>query len=148
MRLHDAISRVDDVRADAADNVQLREQISLGRKLKEDGRYEEALEALQVALVHSNELKQLSATRAILRIKAAVFREMELFKEALQCLMRVLAVSMAKEEFSGDADVFGEIADLYAELGDLEQSAEYYDRYLEAIKTGLPSNLTSTWDMA
>jgi tetratricopeptide (TPR) repeat protein len=127
---------------------QLREKISFGRRLKEDGQYEEALKALQEALVLSYVIKQLSATRAILRIKAAVFRNVGRYQEALLCLMRVLAVSMAKEEFSGDADVFGEIADVYAELGDLEQSGEYYDRYLRAIESGLPSKLTSTWDMS
>lgn len=113
----------------------------------DEGRYHEALEALQAGLKLSHQANILSATRAIMRLKAKMFRKQHKPAEALQCLEKVLAVSIAMEEFSGDADVFGEIADLYADLGNMEQAAEYYDRCLNAISSEQPSQLSSTWDM-
>lgn len=102
---------------------------------------------LQSTLKLTDEAGIRSATRAVLRVKARVLKEQGKISETLACLQKVLAVSIAMEEFSGDADVFGEIADLYTQLGDLEQAAEYYDRCIAAIASDQPSQLSSTWDM-
>lgn len=127
---------------------QLMIYISRARSLLDEGKTGEALEDLAVAQTLSKEAELLPATRAILRLKAEVYRDQKQYKEAVDCLVKVLAVSMAMEEYSGDADVYGEIADLYTELGDLQQAGEYYDRCIAAISVGQPSNLSSTWDMA
>eukprot|EP00951_Prasinocladus_malaysianus_P046745 scaffold647909_cov47-Prasinocladus_malaysianus.AAC.2 len=127
---------------------QLLGDIRLGRDFLDKQDYTNALEVLQKALLLSRDLDVLPATRAIMRLKARAYKEMQQYEDSLKCLEKVLLVSIAMEEYSGDADVCGEIADMYTQIGDLEQAAEYYDRYLAAISNGLPSNLSSTWDMA
>jgi len=127
---------------------QLLAYISRGRAALDAGKTNEALEVLAKAQTLSKEAEVLPATRAILRIKAEAYRADGNLREAVDCLIKVLAVSMAMEEYSGDADVYGEIADLYTELGDMAQAGEYYDRCIDAITVGQPSNLSSTWDMA
>jgi len=45
--------------------------------------------------------------------------------------VQVLSISVEIDDYIGDADALGTIADLYTELGDYEKAAEYYDKYLE-----------------
>eukprot|EP00192_Tetraselmis_astigmatica_P021341 CAMPEP_0117677702 /NCGR_PEP_ID=MMETSP0804-20121206/16885_1 /TAXON_ID=1074897 /ORGANISM="Tetraselmis astigmatica, Strain CCMP880" /LENGTH=267 /DNA_ID=CAMNT_0005487001 /DNA_START=38 /DNA_END=841 /DNA_ORIENTATION=- len=139
----------------SAEEVQLYEQreqllnyIRQANTMLDSEAYDEALEVLKSALALSNEAGIHSATRAVLRVKGRVLKAQGKLEETLACLQKVLAVSIAMEEFSGDADVFGEIADLYTQLGDMEQAAEYYDRCIAAIGADQPSQLSSTWDMA
>jgi hypothetical protein len=37
----------------------------------------------------------------------------------------------------GDADALGSIADMYTEMGDLENAGRYYDMYLDALNEEL-----------
>lgn len=45
---------------------------------------------------------------------------------ALQDLHRSMALSQQLGETTGDADTLGELADMYAELGDLETAGRFY----------------------
>lgn len=63
-----------------------------------------------------------------------------------QCLERGLNISSTiGGTYVGDADMYGEIGDLYVELGDYVKAQEYYDRCIKALESDniLP---TSSWD--
>lgn len=59
-----------------------------------------------------------------------------LYREAIGNHKRVLELSRASGEQSGDTDALGAIADCYTELGDLECAAKYYDRYISRLEAG------------
>lgn len=46
------------------------------------------------------------------------------FAAAVLCLQESMGISATLQEYSGDADSLGELADLYVELGDMERAAE------------------------
>jgi predicted RNA polymerase sigma factor len=50
-------------------------------------------------------------------------------------MMQVLAIVEAhKSEMAETTDTLGVIADIYTDLGNMEQAAVYYDRYLETLQ--------------
>lgn len=56
-------------------------------------------------------------------------------KAAIQHLLRVLEISKEMDDFVGDADAYGTIADIYTEMGNFDTAAQYYDRYIERMDT-------------
>lgn len=92
------------------------------------------------ALVHFEKARMLSRAegnmiqeRRAERGLAAASRMQKQFKKAIGHLERVLEISKEMDEYTGDADAYGVIADIYTELGDLEKAAKYYDLYLKNI---------------
>mmetsp|Transcript_9174 Transcript_9174/g.22117 ORF Transcript_9174/g.22117 Transcript_9174/m.22117 type:complete len:316 (-) Transcript_9174:160-1107(-) len=126
---------------------QLLSSLTEARELLEAKQFVRAEAVLQPALGLARQERIGPAARAVLRLLARAYAGMEMFREAVGCLEQSLAVSIEMEEFSGDADVFGEIADLHTQLGNLELAAEYYDRCIAAIGSGQPSQLSTTWDV-
>jgi tetratricopeptide (TPR) repeat protein len=55
-------------------------------------------------------------------------------QQAIKHLKRVLAISEQLEEYTGDADAYGSIADIYADMGEFEKAAEYYDNYINKMQ--------------
>ena len=53
---------------------------------------------------------------------------------AIADLLAVLEISQVMQEFTGDTDALGAIADLYTETGELEKAGAFYDRYIAALK--------------
>lgn len=85
--------------------------------------------ALLLAKGSGNKLQERRAVRGI----AAVKRRQGQRKQAIKQLKRVLALSNEIENHAGDMDAVGTIADLYAELGDLETAADFYDQYIAVM---------------
>jgi len=74
------------------------------------------------------------AERKALRGLGAAFQLQGKNKEALKHMMRVLEiVEEHKGEMVETTDTLGVIADIYTDLGDMEQAAVYYDRYLAML---------------
>jgi len=65
---------------------------------------------------------------------AAAKRQQGDMKGAIADLKEVLDVSQRINDYVGDTDALGSIADMYTELGDLEQAGKYYDMYLLQLK--------------
>ena len=62
-------------------------------------------------------------------------------------LHEALGISKGIEEFSGDVDTLGALADIYVEKGDMERASELYDQVIEAIRVeDATSPLSSSWD--
>ena len=56
-------------------------------------------------------------------------------QEAIKYHSMVLAISKREGEESGNTEAYGAIADCYTELGDLEQAAKFYDKYIARLET-------------
>lgn len=56
------------------------------------------------------------------------------FKEALLAMQTVLALSTEQSDHAGETDALGVIADIYADLDQLELAAEYYDKYFNSLQ--------------
>ena len=52
-------------------------------------------------------------------------------------MKEVLSISDQLGDHVGDADALGSIADMYTEMGDLENAGRYYDMYLDALNKEL-----------
>ena len=71
--------------------------------------------------------------RRAMRGLAACRRENGDVKGSIADLKRVLEMSGEIGDTTGDADAYGQIADLYTDLGDLESAGTYYDKYIDAM---------------
>ena len=81
---------------------------------------------------------QVQVRRAV-RGLAASKRGMGDRKGAIAGLLEVLEISKAINNRDGDTDALGTIADMYTEIGDLENAGKYYDQYLDALNDDLSS---------
>ena len=104
-----------------------------GRKLLESKKGAAALVHFEKARMLSrsdgNKVQERRAERGL----AAASRMQKQFKKAIGHLERVLEISREIDEYTGDSDAYGNIADIYTELGDLEKAAKYYDLYIERM---------------
>ena len=75
--------------------------------------------------------------RRAVRGLAASKRGRNDFKGAIAGLKEVLQISEQLGDHVGDADALGSIADMYTEMGDLENAGRYYDMYLDALNEEL-----------
>lgn len=55
-------------------------------------------------------------------------------QQAIKHLQAVLAISSELNEYTGDADAYGSIADIYADMGEFEKAAEFYDNYINKMQ--------------
>mmetsp|Transcript_619 Transcript_619/g.1819 ORF Transcript_619/g.1819 Transcript_619/m.1819 type:complete len:292 (+) Transcript_619:352-1227(+) len=104
-----------------------------GRKLLEVSKGAAALVHFEKARMLSRSAGNKVQERRAERGLAAASRMQKQFKKAIGHLERVLEISKEMDEYTGDADAYGVIADIYTELGDLEKAAKFYDLYLKNI---------------
>lgn len=78
-------------------------------------------------------MKDFYEERSALKGAAICKQAMGQHQDALDLLMKVVAINLDLGEIGSDADTYGRIADLHAELGDMSEAAHWYDRCLEAI---------------
>jgi pentatricopeptide repeat protein len=60
------------------------------------------------------------------------------YRQAIKNLERVLEISTEMQEYTGDADAYGTIADCYTDLGEFEKAAMFYDKYIECMNKDGP----------
>lgn len=53
---------------------------------------------------------------------------------AIKYLKQVLKISEEMKEYTGDADAYGSIADIYADMGEFEKAATFYDSYINKMQ--------------
>lgn len=120
--------------------------IKESRDWTKEGRPDEGVMALVRAEELAIELKDPVAERGVVRAMSTCYRAQGKLSDAIQCLERGLNISSTiGGTYVGDADMYGEIGDLYVELGDYVKAQEYYDRCIKALESDniLP---TSSWD--
>ncbi|CAG9461586.1 unnamed protein product [Pedinophyceae sp. YPF-701] len=101
-----------------------------GKRLLKAGNGNGAMVRFEKALVLSRAMGMKVQERRAMRGMAAAARIQGKYKDGIEYLEGVLRISGEIQDYVGDADAYGTIADLYTELGDYEKAAEYYDLYL------------------
>ena len=104
-----------------------------GRKFLRDSKPTEALASFKKSLMLARVVGDLISVRRATRGMGAAKRQLGDRKGAIADLLEVLDVSQRLSDYTGDMDALGAIADLYTELGDLENAGRYYDLYLNQI---------------
>lgn len=93
-----------------------------------------ALVRFEKALLMSQKIADLVLQRRAMRGMAASSRMQGNNQSAIKHLKSVLALSETMKEYMGDADAYGSIADIYADMGDFDQAASYYDQYIQRMQ--------------
>lgn len=81
--------------------------------------------------------EQVQQRRAV-RGLAAAARLQGQYKAAVHHLKEVLKLSRKMNDHVGDADAYGTIADIYTDMGEFEQAAKYYDKYISQMDSDGP----------
>ena len=119
---------------------ELKEALRGGRRLLTEGdenSFREAEKLFEKALMLSRMVGDVVQVRRAVRGLAASKRGRNDYKGAIAGLKEVLSISDQLGDHVGDADALGSIADMYTEMGDLENAGKYYDMYLDALNKEL-----------
>eukprot|EP01024_Parvocaulis_polyphysoides_P069251 TRINITY_DN846_c1_g1_i1.p1 TRINITY_DN846_c1_g1~~TRINITY_DN846_c1_g1_i1.p1 ORF type:complete len:334 (+),score=56.08 TRINITY_DN846_c1_g1_i1:1441-2442(+) len=120
----------------STDRSQCREALKEGKKLLKSQQGPAAMVRFEKALMLSRGLEDKVLERRAVRGLAAAAKMQGQFRSALKHLERVLQLSKELNEYTGDADAYGSMADIYAELNDFEKAAVYYDKYIFRMTDG------------
>jgi tetratricopeptide (TPR) repeat protein len=128
--------------AESATDAELKRALRDGRALlKEETEpaFKRSLELFEKALTLARMVGDTTQTRRATRGLAASKRGLGDRKGAIQNLKEVLEMRQLVGDAAGDTDALGAIADIYTELGDLENAGKYYDLYLDALNNEMMS---------
>ncbi|KAL6752829.1 FLU chloroplast precursor, alternative spliced version s-FLP [Haematococcus lacustris] len=120
------------------DQIQCRDALRAGKRLLKERNGAAALVRFEKALMLSKALADRVQERRAMRGLAAAARLQGQHRSAIKHLERVLEISKAMQEFTGDADAYGTIADCYTDMGELEKAAHYYDKYIDTMSRDGP----------
>lgn len=110
-----------------------RDALRAGKRFLKEGNGAAAMVRFEKALMLSKALADKVQERRAMRGLAASARLQGQYKTAIRHLERVLAISQMMQEYTGDADAYGTIADCYTDLGEFEKAAEFYDKYIDSM---------------
>ena len=110
-----------------------RSALKEGRRLLKEGEAPGAMVQFKKALLLSRQTSNRVQERRAVRGLAACKRENGDVKGSIEDYLKVLEISQEIGDYTGDADAYGVIADLYTDLGELEKAGKYYDRYINAL---------------
>ena len=97
--------------------------------------FRRSLELFEKALTLARMVGDTTQTRRATRGLAASKRGLGDRKGAIAHLKEVLEMRKTVGDAAGDTDALGAIADIYTELGDLENAGKFYDLYLDALNS-------------
>jgi len=128
-----SMGSVDDWDSLSDDMKELKMNLREGRKELRDNNASGAMNSFKKALMLSRVVGDAVSLRRATRGLGAAKRMMGDRIGAIAELKEVLSISTTLKDNTGDMDALGAIADLYAELGDLENAGRYYDLYLNQM---------------
>lgn len=120
------------------DQIACKEALRAGKRLLKDQNGSAAMVRFEKALMLSKALQDKVQERRAMRGLAAAARLQAQYKAAIKHLERVLEISKEMNEFTGDADAYGTIADCYTDMGEFEKAAKFYDKYIERMNRDGP----------
>lgn len=120
------------------DQIQCRDALKQGKRLLKEENGAAAMVRFEKALMLSIGMKDKIQQRRATRGLAAAARIQGQYRTAIRHLEEVLDISQAINDHLGDADAYGTIADMYTELGEFDQAAEFYDKYISTMNTDGP----------
>ncbi|KAJ9559764.1 hypothetical protein OSB04_004924 [Centaurea solstitialis] len=95
-----------------------------------DNAFLEFKAALDLSKTIKNPIEEKKAARGL----GASLQRQGKYREAINYHSMVLSISEREGEDSGKTEAFGAIADCYTELGELDQAATFYDRYISRLE--------------
>ncbi|KAG1650922.1 hypothetical protein FOA52_009050 [Chlamydomonas sp. UWO 241] len=117
----------------SADQIACRDALKTGKGMLKEKNGPGAMVRFEKALMISKALGDKIQERRACRGLAAASRLNKQHATAIKYLERVLEVSREMQEYTGDADAFGTIADCYTDMGEFEKAAQFYDKYIAAM---------------
>ena len=121
--------------------VELKAALREGRSNLKEGGYEKAAALFDKALMLGRMVGDQVQVRRAVRGLSASKRGTGDRKGAIADLFEVLAISKQINNFDGDTDALGAIADIFTEMGGLENAGKYYDLYLDALNDELSTQV-------
>ena len=112
---------------------ELRTALREGRDLLREENAKGAMNAFKKSLMLARVVGDLVYLRRATRGLGASKRLIGDRQGAIEEFQQVLTISQQLEDTTGDMEALGAIADIYTELGDLENAGRYYDMYLNQI---------------
>lgn len=112
---------------------ELRTALRDGRDLLREENAKGAMNAFKKSLMLARVVGDLVYLRRATRGLGASKRLIGDRQGAIEEFQQVLTISQQLEDTTGDMEALGAIADIYTELGDLENAGRYYDMYLNQI---------------
>ncbi|XP_010111984.2 protein FLUORESCENT IN BLUE LIGHT, chloroplastic isoform X1 [Morus notabilis] len=104
--------------------------LKTGKNFLRNQEPEKAFVEFKTALELAQNLKDPIEEKKAARGLGASLQRQGKYREAIKYHSMVLDISEREKEESGNTEAFGAIADCYAELGDLERAAKFYDNYI------------------
>lgn len=120
--------------------------LRMGKRTLKEGNGESALTAFKKAMEAIEEAKQSNtftdfrAERKAHRGMGAAYMLLGNPAAALKHMNDVVSISIRSGDTSGLGDAYGVIADIYTEMDDYENAADFYDKYIEAINTDMDND--------
>jgi len=116
-------------------------QLKKAKRLLKEGENADSLKLFQdaLSLINSNPgalTNVWKAARKAHRGMGAALVKMGRFTEALKAMETVLRLSKEHDDFAGETDALGVLADIYTDLDRLEEAAAFYDRYFLCLEKG------------
>lgn len=124
---------MDEGDGESPDQVACREALRAGKRLLKERNGPGSLVRFEKALMLSKAVGDKVQERRAMRGLAAASRLQGQQRTAIKHLERVLEISQEMREYTGDADAYGTIADCYADMGEFEKAALWYDKYIERM---------------
>eukprot|EP00245_Coleochaete_scutata_P006474 TRINITY_DN20926_c0_g1_i1.p1 TRINITY_DN20926_c0_g1~~TRINITY_DN20926_c0_g1_i1.p1 ORF type:complete len:369 (-),score=85.01 TRINITY_DN20926_c0_g1_i1:329-1435(-) len=119
---------------DDANKGELMRHLKAGKKCLRENNAQAAFVEFEKALALARKANDTVEEKKAARGLGASAQRQRNFKEAIGYHQLVLKISRRTGEQSGDTEAIGAIADCYTELGDLENGAKYYDRYIARLE--------------
>lgn len=107
--------------------------LKTGKNFLRNQEPEKAFLEFKTALELAKNLKDPIEEKKAARGLGASLQRQGKYREAIKYHSMVLDISEREKEDSGNTEAFGAIADCYAEIGDLERAAKFYDTYIARL---------------
>lgn len=108
--------------------------LKIGKNFLRNQDPDKAFFEFQTALELAQRIKDPIQEKKAARGLGASLQRQGKYKDAIKYHSMVLSISERIGEDSGNTEAFGEIADCYTELGDLEKAATFYDQYISRLQ--------------
>ena len=128
-----ALGSLDEWETLSDDMKELKTALREGRELLREENANGAMNAFKKSLMLARVVGDLVFIRRATRGLGASKRLIGDRQGAIEEFEQVLVISQQLEDTTGDMEALGAIADIYTELGDLENAGRYYDMYLNQI---------------
>lgn len=113
--------------------LELISHLKTGKNFLRNQEPEKAFLEFKTALELARNLKDPIEEKKAARGLGASLQRQGKYREAIKYHSMVLDISEREKEDSGNTEAFGAIADCYAEIGDLERAAKFYDTYIARL---------------